>query len=152
MAMARRSTLRASDSDRELIAERLRNATGEGRLIASELEERLESVFSARTYGELDAVVADLPAPVARRRGTLPLWAKGALVLAVVLAVLAVVAMVALVILGLAGAWMAWLLIGWLWFGRGRRVGRGGCSWSRARRVGVRSSPTRSPGGGTASL
>jgi hypothetical protein len=59
--MARRSTLRASDADREQVAERLRQATAEGRLSALELEERLGAVFSARTYGELDAVVADLP-------------------------------------------------------------------------------------------
>jgi hypothetical protein len=63
--MARRATLRASDADREHVAERLRNATAEGRLLAHELEERLGAVFSARTYGELDAVVADLP----RREG-----------------------------------------------------------------------------------
>ena len=59
--MARRSTLKASDADRELIVERLRHAAGEGRLLAHELEERLGAVFTARTYGELDAVVADLP-------------------------------------------------------------------------------------------
>ena len=50
------------------IAERLRRAMGEGRLLAEELEERLEAVFTARTYGELDAVVADLPAPRPRRQ------------------------------------------------------------------------------------
>jgi hypothetical protein len=67
--MARRATLRASDADRENVAERLRNATAEGRLLADELEERLGAVFSARTYGELDAVVADLPRrEVAERR------------------------------------------------------------------------------------
>jgi hypothetical protein len=59
--MARRSTIRASDADREQVAERLRHATGEGRLLAEELEDRLGAVFSARTYGDLDAVVADLP-------------------------------------------------------------------------------------------
>src|SRR5947209_3814004 len=119
--MPRRSVLRASDSDRDAVAERLRRATGEGRLLASELEERLESAFSARTYGELDAVVSDLPVTRSERRQPMPLWARGALAMAVVLAALAVLAMVALVILGLAGAWMAWLVIGWLWLGRGRR-------------------------------
>src|SRR5438045_325217 len=66
--MARRSTLRASDADRERIAERLRHATAEGRLLAEELEERLEATFTARTYGELDAVVDDLPETPVRRR------------------------------------------------------------------------------------
>ena len=59
--MPRRSTLRASDADREWVAERLRNAAAEGRLLAEELEHRLEATFSARTYGELNAIVADLP-------------------------------------------------------------------------------------------
>jgi hypothetical protein len=60
--MAKRSSLRASDSDRERLAERLRHATAEGRLSAKELEERLEVLFAARTYGDLDALLADLSA------------------------------------------------------------------------------------------
>src|SRR5437763_11256818 len=66
--MARRAALRASDADRERIAEQLRHATAEGRLLAEELEERLEATFGARTYGELDAVVADLPGAAVHRR------------------------------------------------------------------------------------
>ncbi len=53
--------LRASDSDREEVADRLRRATSEGRLTGDELEERLEALYAARTYGDLDALVADLP-------------------------------------------------------------------------------------------
>ncbi len=63
--MTRRANLRASDSDRERVAERLRLAAAEGRLLAEELEERLGAALTARTYGELDAVVADLPATTA---------------------------------------------------------------------------------------
>lgn len=59
--MVRRSHLRAADADREYVAERLRNAAAEGRLLADEFEHRLGAALSARTYGELDAVVADLP-------------------------------------------------------------------------------------------
>jgi hypothetical protein len=59
--MARVPSLRASDSEREEVAERLRHATVEGRLTAGELEERLEALYRSRTYGELDALVADLP-------------------------------------------------------------------------------------------
>jgi DUF1707 SHOCT-like domain len=65
------SSLRASDADRERAAEQLRHATMEGRLTPDELEERLEALYVSRTYGELDALVADLPvtrAPVAVRR------------------------------------------------------------------------------------
>ena len=43
------SGLLASDADRDRIAERLRAAAGEGRLTSEELEERLESSFTART-------------------------------------------------------------------------------------------------------
>ena len=55
--------LRASDADRERVAERLRVAAGDGRLTPAELEERLEHAFSARTGPELEPLVADLPAP-----------------------------------------------------------------------------------------
>src|SRR2546430_6440723 len=99
--MARRSVLRASDEDRERVADRLRHATAEGRLLTEELEERLGTVFSARTYGELDAVVSDLPVPREPRPKT-PLWVKATFVLAVALAVVAVLAMVALLFVGLA--------------------------------------------------
>ena len=59
--MQERLNLRASDADRERVAEQLRQATTEGRLTAEELEERLHAAFAARTYGELDPVLADLP-------------------------------------------------------------------------------------------
>jgi Domain of unknown function (DUF1707) len=59
--MSRRATLRASDADREQVAEFLRHAAGEGRLLVDELEDRLGAALSAKTYAELDAVIADLP-------------------------------------------------------------------------------------------
>src|SRR5437763_8909902 len=115
--MARRSALRASDHDRERVADRLRHATGEGRLLADELEERLGTVFSARTYGELDAVVSDLPTPRDPRRSKTPTWVKATLALAIVMAVIAVLAVVALVVIGLARAWLLWVLVVWACFG-----------------------------------
>jgi hypothetical protein len=54
--------LRASDADREQVAEHLRNAAGDGRLTVEELDERLDAAFAARTRADLDALVADLPA------------------------------------------------------------------------------------------
>jgi hypothetical protein len=53
---------RASDAERETAAERLRVAAGDGRLDPEELEERLESAYSARTVGELEGLTRDLPA------------------------------------------------------------------------------------------
>ncbi|MEG3630020.1 DUF1707 SHOCT-like domain-containing protein [Streptomyces poriticola] len=54
--------LRASDSDRERVAEVLRDALAEGRLDMAEFEERLDATYSARTYGELAPLTRDLPA------------------------------------------------------------------------------------------
>ncbi|MEK0098375.1 DUF1707 domain-containing protein [Streptomyces sp. A475] len=53
---------RAADSDREAVSERLRVAAGEGRIDLAELEERLERAYASKTYAELEALVADLPA------------------------------------------------------------------------------------------
>jgi hypothetical protein len=62
--------LRASDADRDAIAERLRVAAVDGRIDAEELEERLSEVYKARWVADLDRLVADVsppppPAPVA---------------------------------------------------------------------------------------
>ncbi|MFR0352837.1 DUF1707 SHOCT-like domain-containing protein [Streptomyces sediminimaris] len=53
--------LRASDADRERVAEVLRDALAEGRLDMAEFEERLEATYRARTYGELTPITRDLP-------------------------------------------------------------------------------------------
>jgi hypothetical protein len=52
---------RVSDQEREDVAEILREAAGEGRLTYTELEDRLEAVYAAKTYGELVELTADLP-------------------------------------------------------------------------------------------
>lgn len=53
--------LRCSDVDRERVAEALRQAAGDGRLTLTELEERLDATFKARTYGDLQPITSDLP-------------------------------------------------------------------------------------------
>lgn len=53
--------LRASDADRERVARILHDATAEGRLTIAELDERLQTVYAAKTLGELVPVTADLP-------------------------------------------------------------------------------------------
>jgi hypothetical protein len=57
-----RNELRASHDDRDRVVELLRVSAGDGRLTADELDERLEQAMTARTYGELARLVADLPA------------------------------------------------------------------------------------------
>ncbi|MFP8883723.1 DUF1707 SHOCT-like domain-containing protein [Streptomyces mangrovi] len=54
--------VRASDADRDRVAEILREALAQGRLDADEHAERIESVYRARTVGELRPLVRDLPA------------------------------------------------------------------------------------------
>jgi len=53
--------VRASDADRDAAAAALRSHFAAGRLDAGELDERLAAALSARTLGELHAVMADLP-------------------------------------------------------------------------------------------
>jgi Domain of unknown function (DUF1707)/Cell wall-active antibiotics response 4TMS YvqF len=53
--------LRASDADRERAAEVLREAAGDGRLTMDELDERLDAVYAAKTYAELEPITHDLP-------------------------------------------------------------------------------------------
>jgi hypothetical protein len=57
-----RGQTRAADADRDRVAALLNTAYVEGRLSKDEYDDRLESTMSARTYAELDQVVADLPA------------------------------------------------------------------------------------------
>ncbi len=54
--------LRASDADRERVANTLREAAGDGRLTMAELDERLDAVYAAKTYAELEPITHDLPA------------------------------------------------------------------------------------------
>jgi len=54
--------LRASDADRERVANVLREAAGDGRLNMDELDERLDAVYAAKTYAELEPITHDLPA------------------------------------------------------------------------------------------
>lgn len=53
--------LRASDADRDRVADRLREALAEGRISAEEHDERIDRLFRAKTYGELVPLTADLP-------------------------------------------------------------------------------------------
>ena len=53
--------MRASDADREHVAQMLRDGAGDGRLDMDELSERLDSVYAARTFGELNTLTKDLP-------------------------------------------------------------------------------------------
>lgn len=60
--MAETGHLRISDQDRERAAAALREHFAAGRLDDAEFEERLQSIYAARTRAELASLSADLPA------------------------------------------------------------------------------------------
>ena len=112
--MAVPSYLRASDADRDAIAERLRRAAIEGRLEAEELEERLHLALRARTHGDLELVVVDLPRQPVRSRRPAParlgVAAVVALRVAFALVAIAIVLTVAMVV---AAWWVLWA-VAWI--------------------------------------
>jgi len=65
---AGRSRMRASRADREQTIEVLKIAFVQGRLDAGELDARVGHAFTARTYAELAALTADIPAVSAATR------------------------------------------------------------------------------------
>jgi hypothetical protein len=81
--------MRASDADRDRVAALLREHHAAGRLTAEEFQERMDQAMEARTLGQLDALMTDLPAidlnrlpgeSVARGRPgpQTPMWPAGA--------------------------------------------------------------------------
>jgi hypothetical protein len=61
-AAAGRGRLRASHADREQVIDTLKVAFVQGRVAKDELDLRVGQAFAARTYADLAAVTADLPA------------------------------------------------------------------------------------------
>jgi len=68
--------MRISDADRERVTARLRDHFAEGRLTSEELDERVTAALSAKTYGDLRRIMADLPdaAPVPPPGRPAPPW------------------------------------------------------------------------------
>ena len=59
--MASDPKIRASDADRDRTAAALREHLAAGRLTTEEFDERLDKVYAAKTLGDLDDLMADLP-------------------------------------------------------------------------------------------
>jgi hypothetical protein len=53
--------MRVSNDDRERVAKVLHDSMAEGRLTVNELEERLDKVYAAKTFGDLEPLIRDLP-------------------------------------------------------------------------------------------
>lgn len=54
--------VRASDQERDAVLQRVQRAFAEGRLDDTEFDERMRAALAARTHGELDVLLKDLPA------------------------------------------------------------------------------------------
>lgn len=63
---AAEADVRASDADRDRVADILREALAEGRLDAEEHSERLDALYAAKTMGQLEPLVRDLPQSAGR--------------------------------------------------------------------------------------
>jgi hypothetical protein len=100
-------SLRVGDLEREAVAEMLRERHVEGRLDAEEFQERLQRCLAAKTYRDLDVLIADFPTPEAERGRVVrapawPLWRVAPFPL-----VLIPVALIAAV--ALSGGRLVWL-------------------------------------------
>ncbi len=116
-----RDQMRAGDADRERVVERLRTALEEGRLELHEYDERLQGAYGAKTYGDLDALLTDLPlaaaplvprglAPVVTARNPTGEWLvhvwQGLVPTAVVLTVIWAIS-------GMGDYWPVWVVGPW---------------------------------------
>jgi hypothetical protein len=130
------SELRASDEERERAATLLRDHCAAGRLTTEELDERLGVAYRARTRGELDELLHDLPgAVVAPEPERTPVPWRPARVRGAVLALAAVLVVLAVATDGHT-AWLFWPLA-FIWLRRGWCARRRG-PWAQGRTPGVR--------------
>ncbi|WP_134667616.1 MULTISPECIES: DUF1707 SHOCT-like domain-containing protein [Amycolatopsis] len=112
--------LRASDGDRERVAETIQAAGSDGRLTLEEVEERLRTVYATRYTDELGELTADLPrtAPARPRGGGWPLT-RAALrehpALRVHLGIVAVLATLLIVRWAIGGAFFFWPAMPLFW-------------------------------------
>jgi Domain of unknown function (DUF1707) len=106
-AKAAAAGLRASRADRERVIGLLKAAFVEGRLARDEFDTRVGQALASRTYAELAAVTADIPAeligalpyrPAARARGRIPM--NTAVTGGACVAVVANVGMLAAILIG----------------------------------------------------
>jgi hypothetical protein len=61
----RSPAVRVSDRERDVVVQRVQAAFAEGRLDDTEFDERMRAALTARTRGDLDVLLADLPAETA---------------------------------------------------------------------------------------
>jgi hypothetical protein len=110
--------LRASDADRERVAQMLREHYSAGRLSDEDLSERVETAYAARTTADLATLTEDLPSsaapaqkpPPRRRRGVLE---RSVRVHATVYLVVNVMLIAIWAAAGGGYFWPIWSILGW---------------------------------------
>lgn len=112
--------MRVSDADRTFAQDRLRRAHALGQLDLGEFDERVRTVWGARTCGELGRVLADLPVPPPQRpeqpQGVIFSRTGGGVAMQVLTLIWACLSVTALVVWGIVeltfdGSESPW----WLW-------------------------------------
>lgn len=128
---ADRAGLRVSDAERDAVAAELAEHLKDGRLDAAEFDERVGRAVTAKTRGDLDRLLADLPRPgpvpppAALRRVAWPLPLVPIAFLAIVIAVAGTAGRAGGYHAGWALWWLSWWLIPIAIF-TARRLLRGG--------------------------
>src|SRR5262245_16348313 len=98
-------SLRVGDKERDAVSEILRQRHLEGRLDTEEFQSRLERCLAAKTYAELDELIADFPREGADRRWDRQPWRSRAWPLPFLFLPLALIAAIVF------GGHLAWLAI-----------------------------------------
>src|SRR5262249_26694511 len=133
-------SLRVGDKEREAVSAVLRQRHLEGRLDIDEFQSRLERCLAAKTYAELDGLIADFPRDEEERRRTAQPLRLRPWPLAFPLLPLALIAAI------VVGAHLAWIVLPlfllfivrpvvWRTWGGGYTRGLGGCGARRTTRA-----------------
>ena len=130
-------SLRVGDKEREAVSEILRQRHLEGRLDTDEFQARLERCLAARTYAQLDELIADFPADGAERRSDRQSWSWRPWPLPLLFLPLGLIAAI------VVGGHFAWLAVPLIFFfvvrplawGRGYGRGFGACGPRRITRL-----------------
>jgi hypothetical protein len=116
--LGRAPNVRASDADRDRARLLLRRHHRDGRLTAEELAQRTDRVNAATTFGELDAIMANLPRlpppPVAAPTATTPGAARRAFFRALFAYVVINLFLIGVWAFSGGGAfWPIWVILAW---------------------------------------
>jgi hypothetical protein len=131
-------TLRVGDKERDAVAEILRQRHLEGRLDTDEFQVRLERCLAAKTYAELDVLIADFPRADSERHLPREPWGWRPWPFAFVFLPLA---LIAAIVIGSHAAWLAVPLLFFfvvrplVWGGRGYPRTYWTCGQRRGTRV-----------------